>query len=299
MNNLLNGMKIGVVHPQLYPQVMMGDGPVVETAAAIVAEPDIRAIEVTHVRDEVARARLKLLLTSAGMKVIFNALPVILKNGWNIDAEEASARGEALAGLKGLLEEARFLGAKLFVVMSGTDTGADGRAAAKGRLVSSLQVLADEAGRMGMSVTLMPFDREVDKKRLVGPVSEAVDIAKQVKRDNFGLSLNLAHILLNKENPGDAVSSARHYLMHAVVSNCVLAEGSPVRGDQHPCFGTEGSLAGLEQVTEFIRALEKGGFFKKAGAGWVSLEIRPREEEYSAAVLAGGLRLLVEAVEKL
>lgn len=292
-------MKIGVVHPQLYPQVMLGDGPVVETAAAIVAEPDIRAIEVTHVRDEVARARLKLLLASSGMKVIFNSLPVMLKNGWNIDSAEASVREEALAGLKGLMDEARFLGAKLFVVMSGPDTGADGRAAAKGRLVSSLQAICDEAGRMGMSVTLEPFDREADKKRLVGPVSEAVEIAKQVKRDNFGLTLNLAHILLNKENPGDAVSTARHFLLHAVVSNCVLAEGSPVRGDQHPCFGTEGSLAGLEQVTEFIRALEKGGFFKKAGAGWVSLEVRPRDEEYSAAVLAGGLRIIAEAVEKL
>ena len=292
-------MKVGVVHPQLYPQVMNGEGPVVETAAAVVAEPNIKAIEVTHVRDEVARARLKLLLTSSGMKVIFNALPVMLKNGWNIDSADASAREEAMAGMKGLLEEARFLGAKLFVVMSGADTGADGRTAARARLVSSLQILCDEAGRMGMAVTLMPFDREVDKKRLVGPVSEAVDIAKQVKRENFGLSLNLAHILLNKENPGDAVSAARHFLLHAVVSNCVLAEGSPVRGDQHPCFGTEGSLAGLEQVTEFIRALEKGGFFKKVGAGWVSIEVRPREEEYSAAVLAGGLRMLAEAVEKL
>ena len=32
----INGMKLGVVHPQLYPQVMAGDGPVVELGGTAV-----------------------------------------------------------------------------------------------------------------------------------------------------------------------------------------------------------------------------------------------------------------------
>lgn len=299
MRNDIEGLKLGVVHHQLYPQVMNGEGPVVETAAAIAAETDLTAIEVTHVRDEVTRARLKLLLSSAGLKVSFNASPAILRNKWDLGSADASARDEALAGIKTMMEEARFLGAKLFTVVSGPDTGPDGRAAARGRLVESLKALADEGGRMGMAVALEPCDREADKKLLVGPTSEAVDIAKQVKKENFGLALDLAHLVIAKENPGDAVSQARHFLLAAHVSNCVMAEGSPVRGDQHPSFGTEGSLVGPEQVVEFVRAVEKSGYLKKAGAGWLLLEVRPREEEYSAAVLAGGLRVLAEALGRI
>lgn len=299
MKKDIDGLKLGVVHPQLYPQVMNGEGPVVETAAALAAETDLTAIEVTHVRDEVTRARLKMLLSSAGMKVTFNAAPAIFRNKWDLAAAEASARAEALAGVKTLMGEARFLGAKLFTVVSGPDTGPEGRVAAKARLVESLRELADEGGKLGMAVVLEPCDREADKKLLVGPTPEAVEIAKQVKKENFGLALDLAHLILGKESPGDAVSQARHFLLSAHVSNCVMAEGSPVRGDQHPSFGTEGSLVGPEQLTEFVRAIEKSGFFKKAGAGWLLLEVRPREEEYSAAVLAGGLRVLGEALGRI
>jgi sugar phosphate isomerase/epimerase len=298
MRNDIDGLKFGVVHPQLYPQVMNGEGPVVETAAALASEADITALEVTHVRDEVTRARLKLLLSSSSLKAVFSAIPAILRNKWDLGAAEATAREEALAGIRGMMEEARFLGARLFTLASGPDCAPEARPAAKARLVESLKGVCDEAGRLGLSVALEPLDREVDKKCLIGPTGEAVELAKQVKKDNFGLVLDLAHLLLQKESPGDAVSQARHFLLEAHVSNCVMAEGHPARGDQHPSFGTEGSLAGPEQVTEFLRALEKSGFFRKAGAGWLMLEVRPREEEYSAAVLAGGMRVVAEALKK-
>ena len=291
--------KLGVVHPQLYPQVISGEGPVVETAASIAAENELGAIEVTHVRDELTRARLKVLLASGGLHVLFNAQPQILVNSWDIGAGEAGPRGEAVAGLKSLMEEAHFLGAKLFTVMSGPDTAPEGRAAARGRLAESLQQLCDEAGKLGLGVSLEPYDRDVEHKRLIGPVSESVDVAKQVKRENFGLTLDLAHVLLLRENPVEAVYAARNYLVHAQLSNCVLADGHPARGDQHPAFGTAGSLAGVEQVADFLRALDKYGFNKKANGGWLTFEVRPRDEEYSAVVLAGALRIFNEAFARI
>lgn len=295
----INGLKLGVVHAQLYPQTMSGEGPVVETAGAIAAEASVKAIEISHVRDELTRARLRQLLQSGGLKVIFNAESMILRHKWDLSAESESARQEAVAGLRGLMDEANFMGAGLFVVMSGPDTAPEGRAAAKARLAESLKKLCEEGGKLGLSVSLEPFDREVDKKCLIGPTSEAVEVAKAVKKDNFGLSLDLSHILLLRESPGEAVSQAKNFILHAQISNCVMAEGNPVRGDMHPAFGTEGSLAGAEQAAEFLRALEKSGFFKKPGSGFVSLEVRPREEEYSSVVLSGALRFLSSALEKL
>ncbi len=295
----LDSLKLGVVHPQLYPQVLAGEGPIVETAGAIAAEAGLRSVEVTHVRDELTRARLKVLLASAGLQVAFNALPPIAARGWDLGAEDAGARGEAVTGVRGLMDEAHFLGARLFTVMSGPDAAPEGRAAARGRLVESLQKLADDGGKLGLTVALEPCDRDADQKRLVGPVAEAVELAKQVKRENFGLTLDLAHLLLLKERVVDAVSAARNFTVHAQIANCVMADGSPVRGDQHPSFGTEGSLAGVDQVAEFLRALERYGFHKKAGGGWLSLEVRPREEEYSSVVLAGGMRVVAEALSRL
>ncbi len=297
MRAVPEGMILGIVHPQLYPQTMNGEGPVVETAAVIASESDVKAIEVTTVRDEVTRARLRMLIQSAGLHAIFNACPPMLRGKWDLAASDPSAREEAVAGVERLMDEAKFMGARLMVVMSGPDTAPEERPAARGRLVESLRRLCDSAGKLGLTVSLEPLDREVDKKCLIGPTAEAVEVAKQVKKDNFGLTLDLAHLVLLKEKPGEAVSAARHALLHAHVSNCVMAEGNPMRGDQHPSFGAEGGLVGVEQVAEFLRALEKSGFFKKPGAGWVCIEARPREEEYSAAVMAGGLRLMAEAAK--
>lgn len=291
--------KLGVVHPQLYPQVISGEGPVVETAGAIAAEKDLNVIEVAHVRDELTRARLKVLTASGGLKVIFNAEPSILKNQWDLNAEAQSARAEAIAGLRQLMDEAQFLGAKLFTVMSGPDPAPEKRQEARGWLVESLARLCDEGGKLGLVVSLELYDRDVEHKRLIGPVAEAVDVAKQVRRDNFGLTLDLAHLVLLKERVLDAISAARNFTVHAQVSNCVQAEGHPARGDQHPAFGTEGSLVNVEQVTEFLRGLEKYGFYKKPNGGWLTLEVRPREEEYSAVVLAGALRMLADARSRL
>jgi sugar phosphate isomerase/epimerase len=278
---------------------MTGEGPVVETAAAVASDSGLNTIEVTHVRDELTRARLKVLFASGALKVIFNAQPAILKNQWDLNAEATGAREEAVAGLKVLMGEAGFLGAKLFTVMSGPDTAPDKRAVARGWLVESLQKLCDEGARLGLAVSLEPYDREVDQKRLIGPVAESVDVAKQVKRENFGLTLDLAHLILLKENVADAVSTARNFTLHAQLSNCVLAENHPARGDQHPAFGAEGSLVGADQAFEFLKALDRYGFHKKAGGGWITLEVRPREEEYSAVVLAGAMRLLTEALSRI
>jgi len=295
----IGGLRIGIVHPQLYPQASSGEGPVVETVAALAAEASLSAIEVTHVRDELTRARLKLLLSSGGLRVAYNAEPSILRHGWDLNAEDASARAEAVAALRSQMEEAHFLGAKLFCVMSGPDTAPEGRAAARGRLVESLQRLGDEGGRHGITVALELYDREVEQKRLIGPVAEAIEVAKQVKRENVGLTLDLAHLILLKENVVNAVSDARNFVVHAQISNCVLAEGHPARGDSHPAFGTEGSLAGVGEVAGFLKALDKYGFWKKPNGGWLTIEVRPREEEYSSVVLAGALRLVQEAVATL
>jgi sugar phosphate isomerase/epimerase len=295
----ITGLRIGIVHPQLYPQTMSGEGPLVETVAALAAETSLSVVELGHVRDELTRARLKVLLASSGMRVAFNAGPEILRHGWDLNAEDGAARAEALTGLRGQLEEAHFLGARLFTVMSGPDVAPEGRAAARGRLVESLQKLGEEAGRLGIAVALELYDRDVDKKRLIGPVTEAVEVAKAVKRDNVGLTLDLAHLILLKANVVDAVSDARNFVLHAQISNCILADGHPARGDQHPVFGTEGSLVGVEQVAGFLKALDKYGFWKKPNGGWLTIEVRPREEEYSSVVLAGSLRLVAEAVATL
>ena len=117
----ITGLRIGIVHPQLYPQTMSGEGPLVETVAALAAETSLSVVELGHVRDELTRARLKVLLASSGLRVAFNAGPEIMRHGWDLNAEDGAARAEALAGLRGQMEEAHFLGARLFTVMSGPD----------------------------------------------------------------------------------------------------------------------------------------------------------------------------------
>ncbi|HIE52286.1 MAG TPA: sugar phosphate isomerase/epimerase [Armatimonadetes bacterium] len=298
-------MSLGLVHPMAFPETMQGKGPVVETVARLVNDEFFGAIEITSIPNPEVRGQVASLLQQSGMDVIFAAQPQLLMAKLDLNALEAGPREPAMARMKECVDEAYEVGARIMALMSGPDPGEAQREAAKEVLVAALKEIClyaqERATDYVMSISLENFDREVDKKSLIGPTAEAVEIAKQVREEcqNFGLLVDLSHLPLLQEDAAETLSTAADYLIQIHVGNCVLRQPDhPAYGDQHPRFGIPGGENEVEELRYFLETLIYTGYFQQVlptRMPVVSFEVKPLPGESSEAVIANAKRTFLRA----
>jgi sugar phosphate isomerase/epimerase len=300
---------VGIVHPMAFPECLKGEGPVLETISQIATDTFFSAIEVTQIEDAKVRSEAAALLATSGLEVIFAAQPALLSQGLNLCDLEAEKRQQAVETAKGLVDQAYQLGAPLMAVPSGADPGEQRRAEASEALIDSLKQLCsyaqEKATEKMLSISLENFDREVDKRQLIGPTEEAAQIAQAVWSEcsNFGLTIDLSHVPLLEERIDETALAAVDHLIHVHIGNCVVADKSnPAYGDQHPRFGVPGGSVAVEQVRRFLEALVYAGYFKRntpTRMPVVSFEVKPAEGESPELVIANAKRTLLQAWAKL
>ena len=295
--SLYGYMRVGIVHFMAYPECMSGEGPVVETISKLAEDSFFNFIEITHIKDPKARREAKQILAASGMGVAYAAQPVVFSNKLNLNAFDENERRQAVDRIKECIEEAAEIGAESIALVSGPDPGENRRPEASLLLARSLQELCGEANSCGLGVALETFDRTIDKKALIGPTDEAVDLAQRVNRANFGLMLDLSHLPIQFESTYKALHAAQEFLVHAHIGNCVLRDPNhPAYGDQHPHFGIEGGENGVEELAEFLQVLTFINYLEQSeNPRVVSFEVRPRPGQSSELVIANAKRTLIQA----
>lgn len=291
-------MRLGLVHFMAWPELGSGRGPWAETVEFIAKHPSFNAIEITHIEDPAERERVRDICHLAGLSVGFGAHPIILGQGLDLNALVESQRTEAVSRMSELIDEAIFMEAESFVVLSGKDPGPQQRNEAKAALAVSLgELCAYSAARQGPKVVAEVFDCDVDKCCLLGPALLAAEVAKKVssENDNFGLLVDLSHIPLLSESPRQALEPVIEWLAGVHLGNAVLTEGMPAYGDNHPAFGTPGSVNGAAETADFLETLFDLGFLGQGKRPMVSFEVKPMPGQDPELVLAGALRVLTEA----
>jgi sugar phosphate isomerase/epimerase len=291
-------MKMGIVHFMAFPEVAGGQGPWAETVRQVALDPFFKAIEITHIEDEQERRRVRNICRLANLAVGFGAHPAILGGGLDLNSLDEAERGAAVSRLKQLLDEAAFMGAESFVVLSGRDPGPKRRDEAVEALVRSLNELCARAAEIdGPPVILEVFDSEIDKCCLLGPAPLAREVARAVTgdHDNFGLLVDLSHIPLLGETPRQALEPVKDYLAAAHLGNAVLTEGLPGYGDHHPVFNTPGSVNDEPEMVDFLRTLLEIGFLDGRKRPMVSFEVKPMDGQDPLLVLANVKRVMQRA----
>lgn len=292
-------MKVGLIHFMAYPQVMRGDGPILETLQKIAEDEFFTAVEVSWIKDKKVRDRAKKLLDMSHLTVAYGAQPRLLINNLNLNSFDEEERKQAVGEVKAGVDEAYEMGAKGLVFLSGKDPGEGGRDQACKLLISSIKEICDYAKSKGeLRITLEIFDQEIDKKCLIGPANEARMVAEVVRRefDSFGLMVDLSHLPLLNETPTQAIIPIKDYLVHAHIGNCILKDKEhPAYGDQHPRFGIEGGENDVEELKVFLRVLLDIGFLNHQNPPIVSFEVKPLADESSEVVIANAKRVLREA----
>lgn len=300
---------VGIVHAMAFPECLAGEGPIVETLSQIASDTFFSAVEVSWIKDAAARSQAAALLATSGLDVIFAAQPALLQQQLSLCDLDQKKRAAAVSRAKQLVDQAYELGAALMVVTSGADPGEADRPKATDALVESLKELCgyaqERAEEHMLSISLENFDRDIDKRQLIGPTQEAAEVAERVwgECSNFGLTIDLSHLPQLNERIDETALAAVDHLIHVHIGNCVVGDPKHAAyGDKHPRFGLAGGAVGTEEVRRFLEALIYAGYFKRntpTTMPVVSFEVRPAEGESPELVIANAKRTLTHAWAKL
>lgn len=295
MKEWRNYCSLGIVHPQLFPECAPGKEEVLETLTVLAEDGFFDALEITSIADPDVRQASRKLLQKHGIRTVFCCAPPILMNGINLNELDEKKRALHVSAVKGYLDEAVYMNAEIFTILSGPDPEPENREKGTKALLSSIEELCRYAAGLddNLTLTLESFDRVVDKKRLIGPTAEAVAIAQTIQSlgyENFGLTLDQGHLPLLEENAREAIHEALPYLFHLHLGNCVkCSPDHPLYGDHHPRFGLTNCHLEIEDLVYFLQTLDEFDFWKGKGNNGqkavLSFEVKPAPGESSRETL--------------
>lgn len=254
------------------PRVASGDpASVKETFEVLIEDGVFRMFEV-NLMEESSWKIASSIIGAGDVEVAVGLQPLVLSQGVNLSSLKEEERRKSMELIMKALHTSFERGARKVAVCSGRDPGAENREAAKDALVRSLKELAAEAGKLGITLILETFDREWDRKQLIGPLRDAVEIAREVREhyENFGLMWDLSHAPMLNEKPAD-LKIAREYLAHIHVG-CAKRLPDGRLADTHPGFYRPGSVNGVEEVADLLKVLLEIGY-----SGYVGFEVKPEE----------------------
>ncbi len=305
--------KLGIVHFMIYPEVMRGEGPILETARKIAEDDFFEVIEICPVKDTAVLKDLKSLAESAHMLIGFGAQPGLLINKLNLAALDEEARTKAVDNVKNSIDQAYMVGARILALLDGPNSypGEDKVEAAKDALVKSLSELCryakdkSKANGYTLYISLENFDNDIEKNSLLGPTALAAELIGRVKKEheNVGLTIDLSHLPLLRETADEALTAAAEHVIHIHLGNAIMQDKQQEGyGDQHPGFGVPGGENDVPELVAYLKALFKIGFFSKklpTPMPVVTFEAKPLSHETPEVVIANLKRTWREAWAKL
>jgi len=297
--SIYNHMKLGIVHFKAFPEARDGDK-VADTLAKILEDDFWTAVEVGMVRDIRERNRVRMMLETAHIEVAYATQPKVLGGKLNLNSLDKAERRKAISGVKSCVDEAFDLGASVMRILSGKDPGDKDREEAKKILIDSFSEIIEYAGTMGeMKFRLKVFDRDIDKKALIGHFSDAADVAKPLaaKYPNFGLLSDLSHFPLLQEDPKDALEKVKQYPLDFHIGNCAMRDKlDPAYGDLQPRFGYKGGEQDTEDVRKYFQLLKNWKLIGPEKKPILSVEVRPLlQYETSELIIVNAKRVIKEA----
>ncbi len=294
-------MRVGIVNFMAYPATMKGEGAILDATRAICRDDYFDVIEVTWIKDAEVRKQVRKMVETAGLTLTYGAQPRMLTTGSNINDLDPAKRQNALASLKAGIDEAYELGAKGFAYLSGKYQEETKEQSYAALLASTVELCRHAAAAGDLPVLLEVFDYDFDKKSLIGPAPLARRFAEEVrcKAPNFGLLVDLSHIVQIHESIRENILPVAPYVRHAHIANAVLRPGAEAVGDMHPRFGFANSAIGVNEVCEFLRTLMDIGYLNTRQPPIVSFEVKPWGDDEPELVIANAKRVLNEAWARL
>lgn len=234
------------------------------------------------------RKKIARLMDALGYSYTYCIARILNENHLNLSDLNSSNRNKSYEKAIQCLDDARGAGAHSFSVISGpSPKNSEERVEALKRLEDSLEHIAREAEKEPrIKLIIEPLDVASHKKMTLGYTSESLKICRELKKRKLHLYLCLdtAHLFLNREEPVEALRSAKDYTAEFHYCNCVVDPAHPLFGDRHIPFGDPGVLD-IEGISLIMEKQVETGFFNREDKPVVMCEVLKRESDQSKQVL--------------
>ncbi|HEX2033605.1 MAG TPA: TIM barrel protein [Chloroflexota bacterium] len=296
--------QVGLVHFMMYPEAMAGEDDVLASIERVAADPFFEVLEVTRIKNPQVRQQVREIADMAHIDLGFGAQPGLLMNRLNTAALDEDARRAAVADVKQSIDQAYEHGCRLLAMIDGMESwpGEAHKQQAIDQVTRSLDEICTYAEQQAkdylLTISLETFDRSIEKKSLLGPTRDAVEVARRVRERHrhFGLTIDLSHLPLLGETSRDSLTLAKDYLIHTHIGNCQMRDPSlPSYGDKHPRFGAPHTENDVDALVDFLSVLREIGYFDKdlpTRRPVVTFEVRPLPGERQDILLANCRRVL-------
>lgn len=280
--------KTSIVSFMAYPQMTQEKGDAADDLLKILHDPFFDAVEVgslgpndwERVKEYTAKKTF-----ARGLQ------PDILSNKLDLNSLDASIRQEAIKRIKGEIDLVSSRGIQMVALCSGANPSASERREATKNLVQSLIEICRYASQKEIRVALETFDRNYDKKLLIGPLSEGIEVVSNVRKHcgNIGLMWDLSHAPMLGETPDD-LRSAEGLLAHIHVGCSKKTDGSLV--DSHPGFYTKGAVNSEGEVARLLQVLLEIKY-----RGMIGFEVKPEPHQTSDEIVTTAKGVLMSAYQ--
>ena len=294
---------LSLVQFMAFPETIRGDGPIVSAIEKVALDPFWTGVEITWIKDPVARKQVRSILETANLPAIFGAQPALISQRLDLNALDSVERKKALDRIIECMDMAKEMDIHTFSLVSGWDPGADKRSEAMKLLEESVLKICEYGKSRNISVNLELFDRDYEVHALLGPLEEAIIFSSRIKQyfPDFGLLYDLSHQAILDQKTLSALKLLKNDLVHVHLGNCSVKPGDPLYGDKHPRIGYPGGTVGVAELVEFLRELFEIGYLKEETISdnqkkpWVGFEVKPMPGESSELLLAGTKRAFIQA----
>ncbi|RLF18957.1 MAG: sugar phosphate isomerase/epimerase [Thermoprotei archaeon] len=279
--------KVGIVLFMAFPETTKGEN-VEDAIKHIASDPFFDLIEIPPYKEEVLKQIVNL-AHEEGLDVALALQPEILSKGLDIASLEENKRANALKVLKDMIELAHRVSISSVALCTSKDPGPENREKALSLLRESLKELCKIAANHNIKLILEVFDRDYDRKLLLGPTREAIDVIRDVREEyeNIGLLWDLSHAPMLNETP-QILKECADILYHIHIG-CAKKVDEGFK-DTHPGFYVAGAVNGVEEVAELLQVLHEIGY-----RGAVSFEVKPEEGQSSLEVVNCAKGVLLHA----
>ena len=269
--------KLGLVHHLLYPECGDSSEKHVETLLKFIKRTDIETFDCCLPYGQEYRQLLIPEIHNCGKTVCF-AIHFYPLRSLPLAAKTPTNRAQTWMIIDDMIEQAAAIGAEGFIFGAGTPSFHDATPEDFAAFDSFCDELCTKLKPHNITAMLEPFDMDIDKKFLYGPIDDCVKLAERIRarHDNFGFELDVAHLPLMRENFASAIKRIASYLKRVHLGNCVLKDKTNPRwGDTHPPVGFAGGEIDEPELTVILRSLLECGFLNKNNRGNLLVEMTP------------------------
>ncbi len=271
-----NYAKVGLVHHLLYPKCTTDAGYHADTLKEFIKRTDIEALDCCLPYDPELRKELIPLVRDCGKDVGY-ALHLFPARKISLASTDIQEQAIARILLTDQIQMAAAVGATGFVFVSGADVP-NARPEARAAFRRFCQWFCSQLEPHGIDALLEPFDREIDKRYLYGPIDDCVALVQDVRKTNpnMAIELDMAHLPLMFEDFASSIARCAPYMNRVHLGNCVLRDRQhPLYGDNHPPMELEGGEIGKDELVVILQNLLDHGYLSEKNRKPLILEMQP------------------------